>query len=97
MHASPGTVDLGVRRLGPAQVLVVVVALVATLAAGMVIGRGTAATRSVSIEREQRSLTFIGVESHDAEVRRQVMEKMNALATNSQRTDRGSVAPRRPG
>jgi hypothetical protein len=83
MHASPGSIDLRVRRMGPAQVLVVIVALVATLAAGIVIGRGTAPTRSVNIEREPQSLTLTGVKSHDAEVRRQVMQKMNTLTSAS--------------
>jgi hypothetical protein len=86
MHASPGSIDLGVRRIGPAHVLVVVVALVVTLTTGIVIGRGTVPTRSVSIEREPQSLTLTGLNSHDAEVRRQVMRKMNALAANTQRT-----------
>jgi hypothetical protein len=83
MHASPGSIDLGVRRIGPAQILVVVVALVVTLTTGIAIGRGTAPTPSVSIEREPQSLTLTGLNSHDSEVRRQVMRKMNALTSAS--------------
>lgn len=83
MQATPRGMDLGVRRAGSARVVAVIVVLLATLAAGVVIGRGTAPTVSRSIERVPPSLTLTGMKSRDAQVRRQVMKEMNARARGS--------------
>ncbi len=79
MQATPGDVDLGARHVSLAQILVVIAALVISLTAGVVIGRGTAPARSVVVHRETPALTLTGMRSAGAEIRRQVMHKMNSL------------------
>jgi hypothetical protein len=83
MQATPDDMDLGARRVGVAQIVAVIVVLLITLTVGVAIGRGTAPTSSVSVDRQPSSLTLIGGRSHDAEVRRQVMNEMNKLARSS--------------
>jgi hypothetical protein len=83
MQATPDDVDLGARRVSLLQIVAVIVVLLTTLTLGVAIGRGTAPTSSVSVDREPSSLTLIGGRSRDAEVRRQVMKEMNELARGS--------------